>query len=210
MGLQPSDFALGAHVTQQGYSKPHKELGEIADYQRTIVGGTPESGVKFADVFSDVVLLEGAFAAKLYFGEEKKILRSPHFQRKFAREVDQDIRRREKVRPRDIHFGALRRLRVGDESILQQVSARVRGAPYSLDRIAMRVECATAFLELEAVPGARISLGEARGLAGTMADRMRTGLRMAPPVILAAPTLAVLPNAPLPPVLPRVIASKSC
>ncbi|HME05383.1 MAG TPA: hypothetical protein VKG38_20330 [Solirubrobacteraceae bacterium] len=194
MMLQPSDFTPTARVTGQGYFRPDRELGEIAAYESSLVGGTAASGAKFAYAYSEVVLYEDSFAAGLYLGAYESYWRSPGFRQGFAHELEQAVRSREHARLRNLHFGALRRLHVGDDSILQPISARVRGRPYSYDRIAMRVDCAVASLELRAVAGGRISFGEALGLAGNVADRMRSGLRTAAPTLLVGPTVEVVPN----------------
>jgi hypothetical protein len=173
MVLAPSDFAPEARITKQGYVTD-KSL--VIDYERNFARSTTAGGAKFTGVFSEVDLAHDANEATLIFTVITDVVRSPSFRQQLARQVSQSAGKRAHVRRRDVRFGPVRSLGVGDESILLPVSIRVHGVRFSADAMFLRVDRVLASLTLVGVPRRTIGPGEATGLAGKMAERMRTGL----------------------------------
>ena len=116
----------------------------------------------------------------------KVVVRSSSFRGQFARQVSQSAGKRAHVRPRDIRFGPVRSLGVGDDSALVPVTVQVRGVRVSADMIFMRVDRGLGSVTLIGVPRAPISLGDATGIAGKMVAEMRAGLA---PLNTARPTV---------------------
>jgi hypothetical protein len=197
MGPQASDFAPGARITRQGYVKADRELGLVADYQGEFADGATVGAAKFAYVYSDVALVEDAVGARLYFKAAEGFFSSPAYRRQFARWASRRVGRRSHVQPREVHAGPLHSLHVGDGSGLLALRARAHGVLFSADVVFVRVGCGVQSLELFATPGTSIGSREIAGLAGTLADRMRTGLSplsTGAPMILIAPTSGVVPK----------------
>jgi hypothetical protein len=186
MVLAPSEFAPGARVTKQRYDLTFAELG-VVGYERKFPGVSTAGGTRLAEVFSEVVLTPSAEVATVTFAGLKGTLSSRSFrQRVIVPSIIRSIGRRAHVRPRDIRFGSVRSLRVGDEAALLPISVRVHGVLHRDDAIELRVDRVVGSLELTGVPRGRVSLGEASSLVSKMADHMRTALsplNSVPPVI---------------------------
>jgi hypothetical protein len=174
--LAPSDFAPGARVTKQGYNLTFAVLGVIG-YERKLAGvSTMGGGARFTEVGSGVVLTPSAEVATVTFALLNAELRSPNAQQQTRAKTIREYGRRAHVMPRDVRFGSVRSLHVGDESILLPWSVRVHGVLHRDAAIRLRVDRVVGVLELTGVPRGRVSFTEAAGLAGKMADRIRAGL----------------------------------
>jgi len=173
MVLQPADLTPGARVTKQGY----KEFGHgLVGYEREFGGATTASGARLVVVYSEADLAASVEEATAVFAAVKVVVRSSSFRQQFVRQVIQSAGRRAHVRPRDIRFGPVRSLGVGDDSALVPVTVQVRRVRFSADMMFMRVDRGLGNITLIGVPRAPISLSDATTLAGKMAAEMRSGL----------------------------------
>lgn len=174
MGPQPSDFAPGARIVKQRYELAGASLG-IIGYERKLADAGIVGGARFTEVAAEVVLAPSVELATTSFGLLHAELRSPIGRQLTRAKTIQEYGRRH-VRPRDIRFGSMRSLGVGNESIVLPWSVRVRGVLHRDDAIRLRVDRVVESLELTGAPGGRVSFAEVVGFAGKMANRIRAGL----------------------------------
>jgi hypothetical protein len=183
MVLQPSDFAVGAPVLKQGYLF---EPPFVSGYERVFASGITTSGAIFNGVTSRVELAADQPQATASFIALRTVVRSRVFQTELAVAITHAAPRRARLHARDVHFGHIRSLGVGDDSMLLPVSVRAKGMKLAVDLVFLRVDRAIGTLSLAGLPGLTIQLGETVAVSGALVDHIHAGLT-APPGVAPSP-----------------------
>jgi hypothetical protein len=126
MALQPLDLQPGATLGTDAYLTPPR--GFIADYERafsavTTTGGTPLEGIQM-----QVLLANSPAGAKSFFTILRRVYGSKSGRALLASEIVHGGGTGSGIKPGNIHFGKLRSIGLGQQSLLEPITVRITSA----------------------------------------------------------------------------------
>jgi hypothetical protein len=125
MALQPVDLQPGARVGIDAYQSPPS--GFVAEYERQFGAATTTGGTALEGIQMQIMLANSTAGAKSFFTITRHVYGSRSGRALLANAIAAG-RKGSNVKPGDVHFGKLRSIGVGQQSLLEPITLRVRSA----------------------------------------------------------------------------------
>jgi hypothetical protein len=174
MLLGPSDFAAAGLLTGQGYA----HSAPFVTYWRDFAFVTTTRGDKLLEVYAEANYSPNVGDAESYMSVAPLVFDSRSFRRSAARSIVFDaLQGGVRVRARNVRFGRISALPLGDAALTMSMSVKVGRARLTSEAVFVRVDRVVAFLSVVGVPQRNENVGgDTAALAATVAARLRAGL----------------------------------
>ena len=175
MTLQPSDLARGAQVLVSEYFPPGAGLRERAQYDRDFGAASTTSGVKLAQIQTEITLANSTSFAKVVFSQVQGIYGANDGRATLVTSVVPPAGPLSSATLKDAKFSKLAGIGVGQQSLFESATIRSKGATLVAGFVWIRVDAAFAFLTIVA---AKPSLANSVpiAIAATVAAHMKSVL----------------------------------
>jgi hypothetical protein len=137
MTLQPADLQPGATVGRDRYAKPPKRFR--AAYDRNFSAAATHGGVPLDAIETEILLAARPADAKSFYKVERRIYGSKLGRKLVASSIVGAAGKGSNITAKDVHFGMLRSIAVGQQSLLEPVSIRVNPVTLTADFVVVRV-----------------------------------------------------------------------
>jgi hypothetical protein len=169
MTLQPSDLAPGATLLLSSYFDPGTGLHLRAEYNRDWGAAKTTGGVKLEQLQTQITLAASTPWARTVFGELAGIYGASGGHQDLVADVDSTDGSSATVK--DAHFGKLRSIGVGQQSLYESATIATKGSTLAVGFAWVRVGAGLAFLVVLA-PRPPLADSVTIGLARTLAAHM--------------------------------------